>query len=188
MVTFSTIFIWLVGFLAVILAGLLVTPVDLRAYLSNSPQPVYRIDARFVAGLAPKVTILDSARRTTPAARKPKKNSDPTGRKSHVFGRPGRVAAITRFISGLIGAIQLRHLNLEIEFSLHDPADTGQIYGSLTPLQYGGWPAQGLSISLRPNFEHVCFYGKVDASVRVTAVSLMLPCIQFAWYAFGPRR
>lgn len=188
MVTFSAIFIWLVGFLAVILAGLLVTPVDLCAYLRTSPQSVYRVDAKFFAGLSPSVTIFDSSRRKRPIVTRPKKKRDQNRRKSHVFGRANFVPAFTQLISGLIGAIHFEHLNLDVEFGLHNPADTGQFYGYLTPLQYGGWLAQGLSISVRPNFERVRFFAEVDASVRVTAVSLMLPFIQFAWYAFGSRR
>jgi hypothetical protein len=175
-VTFSAILIWLVGLLGIILAGLLVTPVELRAYLRTSPRSVYRVDAKFFAGLSPSMTIFDSSRRKRSIAKRPKKKRDRNRRKSQVFGRADIVSAFTRLISGLIGAIHFRHLNL------------GQFYGYLMPLQYGGWLAQGLSISVRPNFERVCFFGEVDASVRVTAVSLMLPFIQFAWYAYGPRR
>lgn len=188
MVTFSAILIWLVGLLGIILAGLLVTPVELRAYLRTSPRSVYRVDAKFFAGLSPSMTIFDSSRRKRSIAKRPKKKRDRNRRKSQVFGRADIVSAFTRLISGLFGAIHFRRLNLDVEFGLHNPADTGQFYGYLMPLQYGGWLAQGLSISVRPNFERVCFFGEVDASVRVTAVSLMLPFIQFAWYAFGPRR
>lgn len=168
--------------------AVLVTPVSLRLFLRTSPQLVYRVDAKILGGLSPNIPVVDSSRPRKPRAKRQKKKKARSGRKNQVFGRTNIVSALPEFLFGIIGAIHFKHLNLDVEFGLYDPADTGQLYGCLTPLQYSGCMAEDVSISLCPNFEHACIVGEVDASVRVTATSLLLPIFRFGWNSFGLRK
>ena len=188
MITLSAILFWFFVALAAILVGVLITPVSLRLFLRTSPQWVYRVDARILGGLTPNMPVVDSSRPRKPRAKRQKKKKARSGRKNQVFGRKNIVSALPKLLFGIIGAIHFKHLSLDVEFGLYDPADTGQLYGYLTPLQYSGCMARDVSISLRPNFEHACIVGEVDASVRVTAASLLVPIFRFGWSAFGLRK
>lgn len=175
---------WLVVALFVVLVGVLVTPVHLRAHLRNSPQLAYRVDARILGGLSPRIRIVDSLRPRKTRARKQKKAARSRW-KTHGSGGPNIMSALPRLVSDLLRAVRFEHLRLEAEFGLGDPADTGQLYGLLIPLQYSGYAAQDVSISMRPNFERACLDCELDVRVQVTPASFLLPIIRFAWNAFG---
>jgi len=174
--------------LVAILVAVITTPVSLRFFLRTSPQLVYRVDAKILGGLSPNIPVVDSSRPRKPSAKWKEKKKARSGRKNQVFARTNIVSALPEFLFGIIGAIHFRRLNLDLEFGLYDPADTGRLYGYLTPLQYSGCMAQDVSFSVCPNFERACIVGEVDASVRVTAASLLLPIFRFGWNAFGPKK
>ena len=97
------------------------------------------------------------------------------------------LAALPRLLGEVVRAVHWEALHLDAEFGLNDPADTGQLYGCLTPLQYGApWPPW-MSIALRPNFERAGLCGELQATLRLRAAALLPPAARFAWRAFGPR-
>ena len=188
MATILTILLWCVVVLLLLLAGLLVTPIRLRARFRTSPDLSYRIEARLLGGLAPAIPIADSAWPRKTDTLKAKK--EPSGKKRrHKFaGGAHMLSAAPELLSGLLRAIHFEHLKLDAEFGLNDPADTGQVYGYLTPLQFGAFSGPGRFVSLRPNFERACFAGELDAALHFTIAAFLLPALRFAWRVFGPAR
>lgn len=185
----AAIILWfLLGLLAVLMA-LLITPVRLHATLHTTPHLSYRVDARVFGGLSPELLLVDGGRaRTTPETkRKPKKkvrHAHPGSRfRGQNFGAAG-----LRLASGLLRAIHLEHLRCDLSFGLSDPADTGQIYGCLAPLQFGGTLPREVMLSVQPDFGRPHFDCDIDAAVSITAAALVPHVARFAWQVYGPSR
>lgn len=183
--TLSAILLWVVVGLVVILLALLFTPIRLRVFLRSSPQLAYRVDAKVFGGVSPSIPIVDSARPRKPKTKRPKKQQAKRQRKSRFLRRTNILSAVSELLFGLLEAFHFQYCYIDLEFGMNDPADTGKIYGFLTPFPYCGCSPQDVSFSVQPNFEQACFVGEVDASVRVTAATLLWPVIRFGWKVFG---
>lgn len=191
-----TVLLWTAGVLLLALATMLLMPVRLSGWATTSPRLAYRLDARFFGAWAPRIPLLDSARPCREAARlrqppaaQPAGARRPRARRSGVGGVNGArmFAALPRLLGEMVGSVRWEAFHLDAEFGLGDPADTGQVYGCLMPLQFGApWPP-GVRIALRPNFERACLDGEVGATLRLRAASLLPPAARFVWRAFGPR-
>lgn len=188
MATALTILLWCVIVLFLALTVLLVTPVRLHARLRTAPDLSYRIEARALGGWAPGIPLADSARPGKADTRRPKKKRPARKRSGRMAGGARMLSAAPEFMSGLLRAVHFEHLKLDAEFGLGDPADTGQLYGYLAPLQFGLFSGAGKVFSLRPNFERACFVGEMDAAVRFTIAAFLPPAVRFAWRVFGPAR
>lgn len=179
-----SILLWVMVVFGLALVGMLVLPVRFRAHLRSAPALAYRLEVRALAGLAPTVVLVDSAR---PSRRRQRVNAPrKRGRTKGPATRPRVWTSVPRLIRGLIGAICLEYLNIEAEIGLPDPADTGRVYGYLVPLEYGACGAPRCSVSVRPHFAGPLFAGEADAAARVAAISLVPPILRFIWEAFGP--
>lgn len=190
-----TILLWLLLVLLVLLAGVLLTPVRLRGHIRTAPQLSYRVEVRVLGGLTPAFALVDSTRQHKPAADKAAAQKKPRSKKpKKKMARRGfkngarMAAAFPRLFSDLFRTIHLDFLSVDGEIGLDDPADTGRLYGWLTPLQFAVVPPANIDVSLRPNFEHPGLAGEAEAAVHLTAAALVPPAVRFAWHAFGPRR
>lgn len=183
-----TILLWLILILLVILAGALLTPVKLRLHLRSSPSLKFRIEASAFGGVTPHVRILDSTRRRKHEEKKPKKKKTKARSKRSFAGGTRLVAAIPRLLSDILSAFHVDYLNVDAEFGLPDPADTGHVYGCLTPFLYGAPLPAKVVVSLRPDFNRACFAGEMDASLHITPAALLPPAVRLAWRAFGPSK
>ncbi len=183
-----TLVLGLLSMLLVVVVTAVVTPVRLRARIRTSPQLAYQVDISGFSGIAPRIVIADSARRRQAATRL-SRTPAPKVRRVAGSARGLRIAsALPKLFADVIQTIEIESLELDAEFGLPDPADTGRLYGSLMPFQYGMCWSPRVSISIQPNFECACLAGEAYASLRLTAARLLLPAIRFAWRAFGPRR
>ena len=190
-----TILLWLVLVLFVLLAGVLLTPVRLRGHIRTSPQLDYRVEVRVLGGLTPAFALVDSTRRRKPAVDKAAAQKKPRSKKRQkkkarrgFRNGPRMAAAMPRLIGDLFRTIHLEFLTVDGEIGLDDPADTGRLYGWLTPMQFAASPPPNIDVSLRPNFEHPGLSGEAEAALHLTAAALLPPAVRFAWRAFGPRR
>ncbi len=183
-----TILLWCVLALLALLVALLVTPVRLRAHLRTSPDLSYRIEARALGGLAPGIPIADSTRPRKAVTPKQKKKPHLRKRRRRMTGGTRMLSAAPELLSGLLRPIHIDHIKIDAEFGLNDPADTGQLYGYLAPLQFGAPSGAGRFVSLRPNFERACFVGELDAALHFTPAAFLPPALRFAWHALGAAR
>jgi len=181
-----TVLLWVVGVVVAILAALILTPIRVHARVSTSPRLRYRVEVRVLGGMAPRFAFTSRE-----GPRKPKlKKLAPKKKKRKKAGirlyGGGKASAILDLIGGILAAIHFEHLKLDTEFGLPDPADTGQIYGFLTPLQFAlPLPQDGL-VTLRPNFAEACLKAEADAALRFTVAALFPPVARFAWRVMGP--
>ena len=61
-----------------------------------------------------------------------------------------------------------------------DPAETGLVFGLLTPLIYGA-RSDTVRLDVRPDFDRLCAEGHLDAIVQITPVRLVPVALRFGW-------
>lgn len=142
----------------------LVMPFCLALRMETDP---WKLDLR-VAPFAGRFGWFAVPRRA--GARKARKTSGPT------VGLP-LLRALPRFLTDLVDRIRIDQLGLDLRFGTGDPALTGQIFGWLMSLAYGG----GNPVALRivPDFDQTCLAGHADLVLRVSPVRLAGPLFQF---------
>lgn len=169
----------------VLVISVLFVLLPIRVVLSWHSDPVRpsTVFLRPFGGVSPPIKVYDSTRK-----RKPKK-PPATARKRHHKGvgrgwnaRGDVMAELSRLLGRLIGAVQIEDLHIDAAFGLGDPAETGQLYGQLTPLIY---TTRG-HVQLHPDFETACLQGSAVAQVRFALIGLIWPLVAFGWRVFGP--
>lgn len=161
-----------------------VTPVRLRCVVSGEPRFRAVVVARLLWGLAPPIRLFDSARREAKRSRKPA----PRKRRPRFRDASHIVREASGLLAELLRRVRFHRLSVDADFGLDDPADTGQLLGLFQVARYT-WPAApGVSVQVRPDFEHERVAGRLDAEVSFIPVTFVSPAIRFGWRAFGPGR
>lgn len=162
----------------------LVLPVRVQCTWQSDPAKHAMIHLRPFGGVFPAICVYDSSRKKTdnpkPPRRKHKKNRKTGGITLRSIALSDVVDLLTRFMH----AFQIEVLQLDAEFGLGDPAETGQLYGQLTPLIY----LSGPHVRLTPNFAETCLRGRALVHFRFTLVGLMWPFVRFGWRVLRPVR
>ena len=173
----------------VLIVAVLATPVVFHAMLGNDPVLTYRVVARPFAGVGPPLRLADSAH-PRPKKKKRAKRDKSGKKKGRRFGvrTPVLASEIPRLAAGLLRCVQIEDLTVDAEFGLGDPAETGQIYGFLTPLIYGCGALPGGRLSIRPVFDRACLSGTADLRLSLTPIALVAPLARFGWNVFGRGR
>jgi len=171
----------------VLLAGVLLVvalPIRVRCSWQSDPAKRAIVLLRPFGGVAPAFRIYDSARKASVRPEKSaKKRKKKPGRRG--FGlRQIALSDVTDLLDRLIHAFQIEELRGDAEFGLGDPADTGQVFGQLTPLVY----STGSHLQLRPNFVETCLRGNALLQFRFTLLGLIWPLVRFGWRVMGPAR
>jgi hypothetical protein len=98
----------------------------------------------------------------------------------------GTPRGLRDLILGLLSALRLRNLRLSGRIGLPDPADTGTLWGALTPFIYG-LSAPHRRIDVAPEFSGACLDldGSGDLVIRPTR--LLRAGLAFAWANRGWR-
>lgn len=166
----------------------LTTPVKLAFTVRTSPRWQLKIAARLLGGLMPAILIHNSARRRrkkkTPKAKKKRLAMMPR----HAMVRVPRViAAAPRLLAGLLRPIYLERLTVDADIGLADPADTGQLFGLLSAVNYSRPPTSAVSLLVRPDFARPCVSGELDAELSFIPLAFIPPGVRFAWRVFGSR-
>jgi len=176
--------LWLGASLLVGIFLVVILPIRVLCTWQSDPAKRAIVFLRPFGGVFPAVRVYDSARK---GAAKPEKPARKPGNKSG--GRRGHlrriaVADVTALLDRLIHAFQLEKLHGVAEFGTGDPAETGQLYGQLTPLIY----STGSRLQLRPNFSETCLRGDALLQFRFTLLGLIWPLAWFGWRVMGPVR
>ncbi len=173
----TAILLWGMAALAGLLLAALALPVRLRIIAGTRPAPRLRLRLSLLGGLVPPIPVVDSARRASPTA-----DRHPSRRRR---ARPRRRAGIRRLrgVPDLLGAglqaFRLRHLRLDADFGLGDPAETGIAYGLLAPLLHSG-ALDPDAVALRPDFTRQRLSGEIDAEIGLVPARLLPPIARFA--------
>lgn len=183
--------LWLLLAVFVVALVLLATPLCVRISAATEPQGRVRVWASTLGGWTPEVRLHDSARKVTAEVTGKTKEkipdeTKPRKKKKRGGGMSGKTGLrLARNAPGLLSGLlrRFRLTRLSASFGLGDPADTGQVFGMLTPLLYA---LPGTPITLRPDFGATRVTGAVDATIRVIPGSLAVPLIGFGWRVFVP--
>ena len=190
-----TVILWLAlqillwGVLALLIAILLLGALPLRVALTGEAGAVarLRVTIGLMGGMVPVLVVYDSEKPGKPrkkgARKKPKRRKGWRGKGSVRLA--GEFPALLR---GLLRQIRFEEFRLQGRFGLGDPADTGTVFGMLTPILYGLPARRGVTIALVPDFDTACLDGRLRAALRITPVTLLPPILHFLWRVFGPMR
>ncbi len=177
--------LWLFGLLLVVAILSIATPMRLRVSAETDPVLRSRVVVRPFGGICLPIPVYDSHR-----ARKQRRPEKASPRKGRTEQKPKRrmnsgvLRRIPATFRRMLRAIHVDRLVIDGEFGTGDPAETGQIYGQLTPLIYVG----GCDIHLRPNFEMACLRGRAEAQLSLIPVAFLWPLAGLVWHMFRPIR
>lgn len=171
----SLIFWALLAAVGAVVLAVLCLPARLEVSAGSDPLR-WRVGLRLAAGLVPAIRVTDSARP------KPQK---------HKAARPlgadrGRrmLPAALRLVRDLVAVLTVETCAGHLRFGLGDPADTGQLFGAVLPLQLA-WPER---LTLTPDFDGLCLAGQVNLCLKVLPVRLLPPLVRFGWAIARPVR
>lgn len=170
-----------------LLLAVLMSPLRFELRASLGEAPAYRVAVRLFGRAGPRLTVVDSDR---PRRKRPLKPGRKTRRRAQKSVRdPARLlAAAARLLAELFSKLSVERLSLDLRFGVDDPAETGQIFGALTPFIYGTKGSGNVALTLEPVFDQAVLDGRAALDLHLTPARLILPLVRFGWAAFGPRR
>ena len=171
---------WVLVALLAAVAALLCLPVRLRLFAKSEPARVARVDLGLLGGWVPWIALFDTER---PKRRKAKQKREKK-RMSRKRRRRGRIPrGLPGLLRGLLAQVRVERFELDCTFGLGDPAETGQLFGVLAPLQYGtAWAwGPGTRIALVPDFDRARLDGRADVILSLVPIRWLPPVLRFAW-------
>ncbi len=180
----------LLAVLAIPLAFLvtaLVTPVQIGCIARSAPTGRLMIVARLFGGLTPPIQIHDSIRQKARKKPPPPRREKKTSRSRQGMTSVRRAIAEPHLLADLLKPIHIERLAIDADIGFDDPADTGQLYGLLSPLIHSRLPSSAVSIAVRPDFSGSRISGEAIAEVSFIPVAFLPPAVRFGWRVFGPR-
>ncbi len=181
--------LWFFGVLAAVVLAVvaaLATPVHVGVRLRRTDRTRARWRVRALAGLidvrfgGETATEPDASPEAQAArAERPRRRR---GRKPGaglaVLRSPGFAGRAMRVVPDLGRRIRWEEFSLEATFGFDDPADTGQLYGLLSPLLVAG-AAAGWPIRCEPRFTGACFEGACAAGARLRPLAVIWVALRF---------
>ena len=90
----------------------------------------------------------------------------------------GLLPRVARLTADLLRRVSADRFHLHAAFGFEDPADTGLVYGWLTPLLVAA-NVRGFDVRCRPVFEGAGFTGSLHATIRVRPLSVVAAVLLF---------
>ena len=187
--------VWVLVVVLALVIVLSVIPYHLRISASSDPEPEIGVELRLLSARLPRLLSVaqplsrggkDGPGATPMPTAKPPKRS---GKRKRPFGRRMRRAMpyLARSAPGLardtLGRIHIDRAAVRGEFGFTDPADTGRVYGALTPLIYARIGSR-LEFDLSPRFDGACARGRAEMALHLVPIALAWPAIRTLWRAF----
>ncbi len=184
-----TILLWILATVVAVLLAMLAAPLRIEFRASAGEVLRYSVALRLFGSVGPRVSVADSDRPKRRKARSSKKKSARARSGRRRRGDPKRIAgAALRLISEIFDRIHFDRAAVDLRFGAQDPAETGEIYGALTPFIYGTCGSPLLRLNVQPVFDHAVLDGRAALDLTLTPARLIPPILRFGWSAFGPRR
>ena len=178
-----------VGLLFLLIVIVVATPMHLRLVAEAGDRFDVEAEVRVLWGLAPRLSLKAErhGHRVAKVLRKPRKRK-PVRRhepqEEHDVGDRITAAEVSRLLTALPEAvlialrrIHLDRLSLRAVFGFDDPADTGQVFGQLTPWIYGV-PRERCDVQVRPDFDRKRFEGSAEVAVHLTLLAVAWPLLR----------
>lgn len=173
---------WAIAFALAVALLALVLPLRLEARLDTSETPSAMFRVRPFGGLAPWINLPALLAAEKDAGQPPPKKRGPitVGKTKRLF------RAVPALLQEVVGVLRVDRLWAVVDVGLHDPADTGALFGQLAPMAYGAMPALGGSLVVRPDFDGPRFEAEGGGAICFIPLSLGPPIARFAWRVWGP--
>lgn len=130
-------------------------------------------------------TPRSSVSRPSPDDGRPRRRSRGTQRRGGQAGRvldlvrtPGLASRVLRFLSDLAHQVKIERGYVHGVFGFDDPADTGVLYGTLSPLLVAA-SAAGFDVLCRPDFQEAGLRGSCGGRLRMRPISVIWTCFRF---------
>lgn len=170
-----------------LLLAALMSPLRFELRASLGEALAYSVAVRPFGRAGLRLPVLDSDRPRRRRRPRPRRKKDRRARKS--TRDPARlVAAATRLLPELFSKLSVERLALDLRFGVDDPAETGQIFGALTPFIHGTQGTRRVAFNVEPVFDRAVLEGRAALDIHLTPARLILPLARFGWAAFGPGR
>lgn len=181
MVLALQILLWVIAILLLIAVLVLITPLQIVLSSRNEPGAQTSVDVHPLGGTVGRYRVFDSLRK-----RRAKKDVARTKDKHTTKRRvpPNWLHKIPGVVARVVRAIHVETLVIDGEFGLGDPAETGRLFGQLTPLIY----CSGGKVNLRPNFQSACWRGSIEAHLRVIPIAFLWPIIGLFVRVYRPNK
>lgn len=183
--------LWLLIFALIVFTAILCAPVILGVNINAAEKFTLLVTMAIFGGLSPAFCVYDK-RKKAPAekTKKPARRRKKKKRKQFNFAAstPDIARAAPRFLAKIAARVKIDAINANISFGLPNPADTGVVYGALSPVLLLLNATPGFHISLRPDFRDSTLGGSGRIAVRFTPIALAPPMLGFGWRAFAAPR
>lgn len=164
--------VWIVAALVAVLLAVLLLPWHVRVRGTTAPLDL-RVHLRLLGGYAPGIPIPLKAASDRGTPRK-----DKTRKRRRKKRR--RPRGLRDLVLGLLAAFRLRRLRLTGRIGLSDPADTGIVWGLLTPFVYT-LRGPGRRIDIAPDFSGPCLDLRGAGDLVIRPTRLLRAGLAFAW-------
>ena len=183
----ASVILWLVAAMLALLLAILVSPLRIEFRSETGKAAHYSLALRPFGRFGPGLTLADSKSAPRDKKEKPKKM-----RKKRRLGArrdPRRIIrAAIRLIAEIVGQLHIEELAVDLRFGAEDPAETGEIFGMLTPLIHGTSCHRRMHVTIEPVFDAALFDGRAALDITLTPARLLPPLFRFGWAMFGPVR
>jgi len=165
--------IWIAAAVVVLALLVLLAPWHLRFRGTTAPLAL-RLHLRLLGGYAPGIPIPLTRSADREGAGKTRKDRQKRPRKRAM---PNGLRAL---IFGVLSALRVKRLRLTGRIGLPDPADTGTLWGCLTPAIYGlHGPERRIDIA--PEFSGACLDLTGSGDIVIRPLRLLRAGLAFAW-------
>ena len=185
---------WALGIVVTLILLVLCIPYVLSARATAGAEAGYAFEVRPISARFPlKLGVqrpFGAGAKPEPAppeAPKPKRDKPPKRRRHRAQKRRGTakrvgraIRAFPRLLRRLLGVFTLDRLEVQGTLGLDDPADTGILFGVVTPLNHIPL-GEKIDIALHPSFDGARLEGICAFSIRVVPVLLIWPFLAFGW-------
>lgn len=181
-----TILAVLAAALGLAVIAIMVTPVVLVANVVVDRAVSASAQVRFLGGRAPAITLRrGGSGAPAPSGHRP--GGTRTRARRRTTSVPGLIPALARLVRSCLASIHVRHLRVDADFGLDDPADTGALYGMLAPVLHGLPMPGDVTIALRPDFTGQRLTGRVEGALSLVPAALLPPALSFGWHVLSAR-
>ncbi|MEW5756681.1 MAG: DUF2953 domain-containing protein [Pseudomonadota bacterium] len=186
--------------LLIFLLLLLLLPFDVVFRLNSDGVPGVRVGITWGYGLVRKdfikteqkpVSKSEVTRQLQRESRKGIGKFQRKGTKSAwIFVRsPGMPGRLVRFARDMLRQIRVREMKLHLDLGLDDPADTGRLYGILSPMLILLQQVPRVDMRLQPDFTQAVFMVTGRGHIRVIPLAVLRVMLGFllsptCWRAF----
>ena len=170
----------LLGFLLLVVVLVVGTPMRVRFVGSYNKKLNLLTEIRLLWGLSPRLRIPFGRQKTerTKRVRPPSKKRAKRRRRTS-FSSEGVADLLTSAwdtLSRMFGRIHVDVFRVSGAFGFDDPADTGRVYGLITPAVYG-LGSETCQMSVEPDFSRRRFEGQAEIELRFTPIAVLWPVI-----------